>query len=616
MAGSHRVIRALLFSYAMVGAVGAGAWAVSTQADSARSAVTSVVAAARAALAQGRPQEAVRLLTTQVQSHPDDLAVRLTLGEAYSATGDATRAEQEFRAALKISQNDVQALVALGSLHDQEGRPEQAEPFLARAVKASGGAAPICLEWAAVLTRLHRYSEAARAMTGVAPPTPVEQRLAYYRLKASIALGMGDARAAAANMEEALSLAPQNRGLVLATGMAEAQAGYWGRAAELLQPLFAATRDLRAGLTLLEAQIGAHQDIRPTLSSLRETQLPPNQELELRLSLAKVLSGHELYEEAAKDFRQAVTLQPGRADLFFDLALAEFRAGQLDAALASAQKARSLQDNASLESLLGDIQEARGDYLAAVHSFQAAVALAPDRGEYRLSLGVELLSHQTFEPARAVFRQGVELFPRSFRLHVALGLTHYFLEEYPEAIRMLLSATRLDANPSLAYDYLGNIQLQQAVTPDPSAVEQLCAYADTHREEAKAQAYCGALLARIGHNRADPSPSPEALRRLGEAARLAPQESTTRCELGKALVWAQQWSQARGELEACVQLDPSSGDGHYLLASAYRHLSQPDLAAKELELHHEATKHMAEANALRDSTLKKFLYTMRAPLSP
>jgi hypothetical protein len=63
-------------------------------------------------------------------------------------------------------------------------------------------------------------------------------------------------------------------------------------------------------------------------------------------------------------------------------------------------------------------------------------------------------------------------------------------------------------------------------------------------------------------------------------------------------------------------LDPSSGDGHYLLASAYRHLSQPDLAAKELELHHEATKHMVEANALRDSTLKKFLYTMRAPLSP
>jgi tetratricopeptide (TPR) repeat protein len=614
MAGSHRVIGALLFFCALVSV---GAWVVCAQADSAGSeAISSVVAAARSALAQGRPQEAVRLLTPQVQSHPDDLAVRVTLGEAYSASGDPPRAEEEFRSALKISPQNVQALVALGLLYEKAGQPEQAEPLLARAVRASGGAAPIRLQWAAVLARLRRYPEAQRAMTGVAAPTPREQRVAYYRLKASIALGTGEARAAASNMEEALSLAPQDRGLILATGMAETKVGHCSRAAELLQPLFAATHDLRAGLTLLEAQIGAHQDIRPTLSSLRETRLMPEEELELRLDLAKLLSGHALYEQAVEDFRQAVGLAPHRADLSFDLALAEFRAGRLDAALASAQKAKSLQDSASLESLLGDIQEARGDYLAAAHSYQAAVVLAPDREEYRLSLGAELLRHQTFEPALTVFQQGVELFPQSFRLRVALGLTHYFLEQYPEAIRTLLSATKLDANPSLAYDYLGTIQLQTPVTPDPSAVEQLCTYADTHRAETKVQAYCGALLARIGHNRGDPSPSPEALRRLGEAARAAPQDVTARCELGKALIWARQWEQARQELEACVRLDPNSGDGHYLLASAYRHLGQPELAAKELELHHEATKRMADANALRDSTLKKFLYTIPASSSP
>jgi tetratricopeptide (TPR) repeat protein len=227
-----------------------------------------------------------------------------------------------------------------------------------------------------------------------------------------------------------------------------------------------------------------------------------------------------------------------------------------------------------------------------------------------------LLSHQTYEPALVVFRQGTELFPGSFRLRVALGLTFYFLEKYPEAIHTLLAATRLSADPSLAYEYLGTIQLQPPVTPDPRAVEQLCAHADTHSGEAKAQAYCGALLARIGHDRGDASPSPEALRRLWEAARLTPQDPTARCELGKALVWARQWSQGRGELEACVRFDPNSSDGHYLLASAYRHLGQEDSAIKELKLHDEVTKHVAEANALRDSTLKKFLYTILAPSSP
>ena len=92
----------------------------------------------------------------------------------------------------------------------------------------------------------------------------------------------------------------------------------------------------------------------------------------------EILSRANLFQEAAKDFEEASRLAPDRVDIHFNLALARYRNGEWDAALASAERAKSLKDSGSVESLLGDIQEKRGDALAAVHSYQAAVTLEPN----------------------------------------------------------------------------------------------------------------------------------------------------------------------------------------------------------------------------------------------
>lgn len=81
--------------------------------------------------------------------------------------------------------------------------------------------------------------------------------------------------------------------------------------------------------------------------------------------------------EAAMEFAAASALAPDRGDLLYDLALANFGAGHLDDALASAEHAKSAADNGSLESLIGDIQEKRGDPHAAVHAYKPAVNLEP-----------------------------------------------------------------------------------------------------------------------------------------------------------------------------------------------------------------------------------------------
>jgi tetratricopeptide (TPR) repeat protein len=568
------------------------------------------LAQAHEALRRGDWESAIRLLSDWLQKHPQDVAARLNLALAYQSSGDVGRAEITFQSVLKDDPRNVDALTDLGSIFEQQGRLEEAEPLLARAVKLQPASAATHLEWASVLARLHRYGEAAAALAGVPTPAPRLQRIAYERLKASVDLGMGDAKAAAHEMERALELAPGDKNLQLATGMAECEAGAWTAAIAHLAPAFAGNHDPSSGLALLQAELATHADHTSTLKELASLDLPPAERLSFQVRLGETLSHAALHAEAVQAFQKAIENGPERADLYFDLALAQFEAGQMDAALGSAQHSRTLGDSANLESLIGDIEEAQGDSLDAVHSYQAAVALAPDQEQYRLVLGLELLRHGTFEAALTVFQQTVNLFPKSTRARVAVGLTYYFLEQYPEAVKVLLEASQMSPKSELAFDYLGEIQLQQPGTPDPAAVREICLYADSHPDGAEGLAYCGALELRIEHDRGGAAPSSGTLERLQRAARLIPDNATARCGLGQALEWSQQWREAETQMQACIRLRPDSVEAHYRMANIARHLGETERAQEEMRLHDEAQQRMVEANAMRDRTLQKFLYTM------
>ena len=582
------------------------------QSHSTQARPSSVVVEAQSLLAAGNPAAAIRLLSSHLQAHSKDSSARLLLAEAYITARQTDQAEEQYQAILKFAPDNYRALAGFAELYEREGNPEKAEPMLARAVTLSHGAPKIKTAWAAVLARLHRYKDASRALAGVAPPSLPEERISFHRLKASIAAGLGDAATAASEIEKALALSPDQAGLQMATAAAEIQAKHWQRAASLAGPLFARHRDPGLGLMLLEAQLASGDDIRPTLQALRSATLPEQQEALFRQRVAELLISHERFSESVDQLKRVVELEPGRADLNFNLALAQFKASRLDDALATAESLKKTTDSAELESLIGDIQEARGDNLGAARSYQAAVALAPNEEKYRLELALDLIRHKSFEPARVVLRQAEELHPDSWRVRVVSGMVEYFAGSAEDATKMLLKAADLAVEPEPALRYLSDIQMDQTGTPDPAALSRLCEYGDANPNAGRLQFYCAALLFRRDYLSNDRSHTGEILRRLDAAARKLSNEASPHCQLGKAYRWIEQWQEALRESETCARMDSNSADAHYRLAQIYQHLGQQQRSEQEMRLYQAASARLADENARRDETIKTFLYSIQS----
>jgi len=572
---------------------------------------TGPLAEAQSSLAQGNPQESIGILTNYLQSRPKDISARILLGQAYVSTGQNDRAEEEFREVLRTAPANYFALAALGEIYERAGQLAKAEPLLERAASLSHGAAGIRSEWAVVLVRLHKYKEAQGALAGLSPPPDPAERIAFHRLRASVALGLGNAAEAAAEMEKTLILKPDDTRLRVATAVAQLQAKNGQRAADLAEPVFSTTRDPDIGLILLEAQLQIRADFHATLEALRSKKLPLTEELAFRQHLAEVLIAHGEFADSIEELSRVVDLDPNRADLRFNLALAEFKAGRLTEALATASKCKALGDSADVEDLLGDIQEASGNNLSAVGSYQAAVALEPKEEKYRMSLGVELMRHQNFEAAKVVFIQAAELRPNSWRIQLALGLVEHFAGSDAEASRILVHAAELAPEPAGALQYVGGIQMDLTSAPDPAALALLCGYADRHPKDGNLQYYCGALRFRRDNLSGDKARANETLLRLHAAASLLPNDASPHCQLGRAYRWLERWQEALRESETCARMDPNLAEAHYRLAQIYQHLGQRERSQQEMKFYDDASKRTADENARRDEAMKTFLYTIQ-----
>jgi tetratricopeptide (TPR) repeat protein len=404
---------------------------------------------------------------------------------------------------------------------------------------------------------------------------------------------------------------PKDARALLTLGALYDRAGQFEQAAPILERAVKAAPSLAAArmeLAVCLARLHRYKEAAVTLEPVAPPKDTPQLLLYRRLK-ASIASGNKNDATAADEMAKALELAPGDRGLAFATAVAQFRAGRLDQALASAEKSKGIQDNADIDNLIGDIEERRGDSLAAVHGYQTAVALAPANEEYRLSLALELLRHHTFEPAILVLEQGSKQFPVSLRMRVALALGYFLVNRDSDATAALLGAMGLESGRAFVLDYLGDLLIDQGDTPEAGVVKKVCDDADAHPESATAQAVCGGLLLRVQAD-GDDAHYAEPLARLRKAVQLAGDNATARCQLGKALELDQQWKDARQQMEECVRLRPDSTEWHYRLSRIYLRLGLGDLAKQQDRLRAQADQKLAAQSQQRYATLARFLYAL------
>ena len=194
------------------------------------------------------------------------------------------------------------------------------------------------LEKAVELAQHRHYAEARQSIAIQSEPAETPQRIAFHRLKAAIASGLGEPSVAVREMHAALALAPGNPKLLLATAVAEMQAGSLDDALRHAQSAgdTPAARAIAGDIEDQRGDYAAAADAYQAAVSLAPGEEP------YRIALAMELIQHQSFPAAIQLLDQSAPMFPRSAKLPTLLGIADYASGFSDEAIAEFAKAISI----------------------------------------------------------------------------------------------------------------------------------------------------------------------------------------------------------------------------------------------------------------------------------
>jgi tetratricopeptide (TPR) repeat protein len=167
------------------------------------------------------------------------------------------------------------------------------------------------------------------------------------------------------------------------------------------------------------------------------------------------------FEDALKDFSEAIRLAPKNPELLVDRGITYFQAGQ-DATLALTdfQSAVALEPNSpDYQYLLGLAFAKTEDYDKAIEAFTTALQLQPDDLQILMSRGDAHSSAKDFTVAISDYNSVLFLVPDSADVLVHRGAAYAGLKNNAAAMADFAQALRIDPNTPDVYLHRGNLRL-------------------------------------------------------------------------------------------------------------------------------------------------------------
>ena len=311
--------------------------------------------------------------------------------------------------------------------------------------------------------------------------------------------------------------------------------------------------------------------------------------------------------EAQPYLEKAYKINPGNYDNGYDLAMSNFLLGRLDDARTVVQALLKQKDTGELHNLLGQIDEKDGKFVAAANDYEAAAHLDPSE-ENLFAWGSEMLLHRTYEPAIAIFQKGSEMYPKSPRILIGLGLALYSRGIYDKAVNALISAADLNPQDARCYVFLSKAYNSSPLQAD-EVVARFRRYAELQPNNALAQYYYAVSLwkgKRVENSNVDPS-TVEAL--FKKAISLDGSMADAHLQLGNLYADQHLYEKSIPEYERALQLDPNLADAHYRLATDLVHTGQKENAQKEFAVYQKLrAEHLAEVQKEHEE-VRQFVYS-------
>jgi tetratricopeptide (TPR) repeat protein len=412
---------------------------------------------------------------------------------------------------------------------------------------------------------------------------------------------------AAAQLEKLLPLAPQSfevhelLGLVYAAESEDSKAFEHLDMAVRLKPDSAAARtNLAANLSHAGKFDLAAKQFQRALA-MEPGNFDANHDFgELYIQSGKIADAIPLLEKAQQ-------IDPSSYDNGYDLAQAYSLTGRLSQARQLIQTLVRQKDTGELHSLLGQVEEKDGKFLAAANEYQIAAHLDPSEDNL-FDWGGELLVHRTYDPAIEVFRQATLRYPNSPRLRIGLGMALYSRGNYEESIKSLLAAADLDPADPRCYLFLSKSYLSSPNQAD-EVIQRFRRYSELKPDNALAQYYYAVSLWK-GKRLEQTSVDFQTVESLLKKS-IALDETLAEAHLQLGILYADQHELDKSlpEYQRALELNPNSPDAHYRIGQYYVRAGQKDRAQQEFAVYQQLQAQHTAAVDKERAEVQQFVYS-------